>query len=110
MHGLQARERGLRASRAYAYLTRSDLLDGAAGGDGGLSERQHHDEAAVQHEQAVLHHSQAAGYLKEQNFTLAAREAHFAQGYAQNATFHGTEAARHHVDHFGTAAPADVQG
>jgi hypothetical protein len=38
-------------------------------------------------------------------YALAAREVEIAHGHTQRSVFHGDEAAKHHVEHFGKSGP-----
>jgi hypothetical protein len=69
-------------------------------GDGG-----HHAAAAEHSEKAAYHHEQAAKLYEGKDYSSAAQEAEIAMGHAQSSVFHGDEAAKHHVEHYGKAGP-----
>lgn len=73
--------------------------------DDNLNVAEHHAAATADHEQAAQHHSQAAEHFEKNDYTKAAYEANIAHGYARHSLFHGDEAAKHHVEHYGKAGP-----
>jgi hypothetical protein len=70
-----------------------------------LSGAEHHTAAADHHEQAARHHGQASKHYDAKEYMQAAHEMQIAQGHAQHSVFHGDEAAKHHVEHFGKSGP-----
>jgi hypothetical protein len=72
-----------------------------------LSGAEHHTAAADHHEQAARHHGQASKHYDAKEYAQAAHETQIALGHAQHSVFHGDEAAKHHVEHFGNSGPTD---
>jgi hypothetical protein len=70
-----------------------------------FSSAEHHAAAADHHEQAARHHVLASKHCEEEDYELAAQEAQIAHGHAQHSVFHGNEAAKHHVEHYGKSGP-----
>jgi hypothetical protein len=70
-----------------------------------LSGADHHAAAADHHEQAARHHDLACKHCDARDYGLAAHEAQVAHGHAQHSVFHGNEAAKHHVEHYGKSGP-----
>lgn len=110
-------ERAKEAEKGYAASDAKKVQDSLhptlparaadeAGSLGGtFSGFQHHAAAADHHEQATGHHRAAAEHCAAMEYVLAAHEAQRAHDHAQLAVFHGDEAAKHHVEHYGRAAP-----
>jgi hypothetical protein len=69
------------------------------------SSADHHTAAAGHHEQATKLHRQAAKHCEADDDASAVQEAHVAHGHAQASVFHGDEAAKHHVEHYGKSGP-----
>lgn len=71
-----------------------------------LNIAEHHTAAADDHEQASRHYRLAADFYGTNDDTKADYEANIAHGYARHALFHGDEAAKHHVEHYGKSGPS----
>jgi len=71
----------------------------------GLSGVDHHAAAADHHDKASWHHDQAAKHDEKKDHVPAGQEAQLAHGHARYAVFHGDEAAKHHIEHFGKSGP-----
>jgi hypothetical protein len=112
-HALLAIERAREAEVGYVPSTpkkaedRSHLIVSDAAGpiDGIFSGSAHHAMAADHHEQAMGHHHAAAEHCAAMEYVLAAHEAQQAHDHARRAVIYGDEAAKHHVEHYGRAAP-----
>jgi hypothetical protein len=118
-HALQAIDRGNDASKYYAGHDGNALpnnpepvprfsaktFETAGTTETNLSGAEHHAAAADHHEQAARHHGQASKHCDGKDYALAAHEAQIAHGHAQHSVFHGNEAAKHHVEHYGKAGP-----
>jgi hypothetical protein len=70
-----------------------------------LSGAEHHAAAADHHDLAARHHGEASKHYDAKEYALAAREVEIAHGHTQRSVFHGDEAAKHHVEHFGKSGP-----
>jgi hypothetical protein len=70
-----------------------------------LSGAEHHAAAAYHHDLAARHHGQACKHHDAKEYAQAAHEVQIAHGHAQRSVFHGDEAAKHHVEHFGKSGP-----
>jgi hypothetical protein len=118
-HALQAIDRGNEAGRHYAEHGGSALrkhseavprspanfVETLGPLQTDLSSAEHHNAAAYHHEQAARYHSEASGHYDRQDYAQAIRDAQVAHGHAQYSVFHGDEAAKHHVEHFGRSGP-----
>jgi hypothetical protein len=118
-HALHAIDRGNEARKYYAEHNGNALpsspqpvlhfpmksLEATATGHPGLDGAEHHATAALHHEQAARHHGQAAKHYEQKEDALAAHEAQIADDHARRSVFHGDEAAKHHVEHYGKSGP-----
>jgi hypothetical protein len=86
-----------------SYSGRTDEIGGPA--ETVFSSAAHHAAAANDHEQAAQHQNLAAEYFNGNDQEKAEYEANIAHGYARRAIFHGDEAAKHHVEHYGKSGP-----
>jgi hypothetical protein len=118
-HALQALDHGNEAGKYFAEHDGTVLpkysesvprfpaksLETAGTVQTNLSGAEHHAAAADHHEQAARHHGQASKHCDAKDYVLAAHEALIAHGHAQHSVFHGDEAAKHHVEHYGKSGP-----
>jgi hypothetical protein len=64
----------------------------------------HHTTAAEHHEQAARHHREAARHHEARRTELAAHHAHLAHGHSIQASDNAEEAAKLHMQQYGTAS------
>lgn len=115
-HALRALDSGYAASKVYAEhhgfaLPPHRALNGLADPSSSTPKvardsSEHHDAAASLHDHAGRHHSLAAAQFSTQRYAQAMHDMQLAHGYAQRSLFHGDEAAKHHVEHYGKSAPS----
>ncbi len=118
-HGLHAIDHGDEARKYYAERNGNALTkhsepaphsaekpgETARTTELNLSGMEHHAAAADHHEKAAQHHGLASKRFEGGDYALAAHEAQIAHDHAQRSVFHGNEAAKHHVEHYGRSGP-----
>jgi hypothetical protein len=70
---------------------------------------EHYHHAARNHEKAAYHFNEAAKFNQAEEREKAAHHAYLANGHTQQAIHHAAEAAKLHVEHYGSQ-PATAAG
>lgn len=117
-HALRALDLGYAASKLHAMRQGFALPPHRESGDGvygaqdgatpiSMAARDsgaHHETAAELHDNAARHHAYAVEHLDRKDHGQAVHAAQLAHSYAQRSIYHGDEAAKHHVEHYGRAS------
>jgi hypothetical protein len=119
-HALQALQRGQIASDNYAghdgnplmrmlgHAVAASSTSTAVTSPISLDLAQRHLRAAEHHQFAAVHHAAAGQFHDGGHYVRAAHETRRALDHGKHGLFHGNEAARHHVEHYGSHPSAEL--
>ena len=115
-HAVRARDCGQAASEDYAAYAGSPL-PGYLGRFSGestslsspidLTEAGHHAIAGGHHDAACVHHERAEKHGEAEHFVRANHATQEALKHGEHALFHAGQAARHHMEHYGSQPSAE---